>query len=150
MNNHIYNCMMLLCDGGAIYTLGYMPGTVISGNYIHNSAGFQEKGFDKVHVCGYDCEEVNDPAVEPFTMLHGVPGGIYLDEGSSGIDICNNVLHDVAIPLNYHNQIDLGYTRVRWQDNILNKKPGEEGFPIEAVACAGLEPLYRFLVAYSI
>ena len=38
-NNHIYNVMMELNDGGAIYTLGEMPGTVIQGNHIHDSHG---------------------------------------------------------------------------------------------------------------
>lgn len=60
-----------------------------------------------------------------------------------GIDVCGNVLHDVAVPLFYHNQIDLGYTRVWYRDNILNKKPGDEGFPVELVECAGCEPAYR-------
>lgn len=143
MNNHIHHCMMLLCDGGAIYTLGRMPGTVISGNYIHESSGFHGEGFHKVNINGYNVADVFDPAVEAFWNLHGVPGGIYLDEGSSGIEVRENVLHDVAIPLNYHNQIDLGYTMVSWIDNVLNKRPGDEGFPTEVVACAGREPMFK-------
>ena len=139
INNHIHHCMMLLCDGGAIYTLGCMTGTVISGNYIHESSGYQGEGFDGVFINGYNVEEVYDPAGEPFWDRHGVPGGIYLDEGSSGIEVCDNVLHDVAVPLFYHNQIDLGYTMVSWKDNVLNKKPGEEGFPEQIVACAGIK-----------
>jgi len=139
MNNHIHHCMMLLCDGGAIYTLGCMTGTVISGNYIHESSGYQGDGYDGVLINGYGVEEVHDPAGDAFLALHGVPGGIYLDEGSSGIEVCDNVLHDVAVPLFYHNQIDLGYTMVSWKDNVLNKKPGEAGFPESIVACAGIK-----------
>ena len=146
--NHIHNCMMLLCDGGAIYTLGRMPGTVISGNYIHESSGFRGEGFDKPFIGGYQVGF--DSAIEPFWNLHGVPGGIYLDEGSSGIDVCNNVLHDVAIPLFYHNQIDFGYTTVKWLDNVLNKKPGQKEFPVDIVECAGLEPSYRMLLEKGI
>ena len=145
-NNYIHHCMMELCDGGAIYTLGCMTGTVISGNYIHESAGYQGDGFGKLSIRGYHTEEVFDPAVEPYWALHGVPGGIYLDEGSRGIEVSGNVLHDVTIPLFYHNQIDLGYTRVCFKDNILNKRPGEEGFPEELAACAGLQPEYRVLI----
>ena len=145
MYNHIHHCMMQLFDGGAIYTLGCMTGTAIIGNYIHESSGFQGEGYEGVHIRGYNTEKVRDPKGDTFWNYHGVPGGIYLDQGSSGIDICNNVLHDVAVPLFYHNQIDLGYTRVRWQDNVLNKKPGDEGFPMEIAECAGLEPLYRSL-----
>ena len=33
--NHIHDSMMLLADGGAIYTLGFMPG-MSSGNHIHD------------------------------------------------------------------------------------------------------------------
>ena len=143
MYNHIHHCMMLLCDGGAIYTLGCMTGTAIIGNYIHESSGFQGEGYDGVLINGYETEEVHDPAGDAFFALHGVPGGIYLDEGSAGIDVCNNVLHDVAVPLFYHNQIDLGYTRVWYSDNIINKKPGDTDFPVEIVEGAGLEPAYR-------
>ena len=91
-------------------------------------------------IGGYNCEEVSDPEAERFWDRHGVPGGIYLDEGSSGIEIRENILHDVAVPLNYHNQIDLGYTMVKWEENVLNKRPGDEGFPAEIAACAGREP----------
>jgi len=140
MNNHIHHCMMMLCDGGAIYTLGRMEGTVISGNYIHESSGYQGEGYWGVKIGGYNCEEVSDPEAERFWDRHGVPGGIYLDEGSSGIEIRENILHDVAVPLNYHNQIDLGYTMVKWEENVLNKRPGDEGFPAEIAACAGREP----------
>ena len=138
MNNHIHHCMMLLCDGGAIYTLGCMTGTVISGNHIHESSGYQGEGFDRLYILGYKTEEVHDPAGDPFFECHGVPGGIYLDEGSAGIEVCDNVLHDVALPLFYHNQIDEGYTRVWFRDNVLNKKPGEEGYPVEIAESAGL------------
>lgn len=61
--------------------------------------------------------------------LHGVPGGICLDEGSSGIEVRENVLQYVTVPLSYHNEIDLGYTIVQWIDNVLNKRPGDEGIP---------------------
>lgn len=35
-NNNISSCMQRLNDGGAIYTLSYMPGSIIRGNYIHD------------------------------------------------------------------------------------------------------------------
>ena len=38
-HNHIYSVMSSGDDGGGIYTLGNMPGTVIRGNHIHDSAG---------------------------------------------------------------------------------------------------------------
>ncbi len=143
MYNHIHHCMQVLCDGGAIYTLGCMTGTVIAGNYIHESAGYAGEGYGGVNIMGWNVEKVHDPAADPYFALHGVPGGIYLDEGSAGIEVCGNVLHDVAVPLHYHNQIDEGYKRVIFRENTVNKRPGQEGFPHTAAACAGLEPDYR-------
>lgn len=39
-HNHIHHVMLELCDGGGIYTLGNMPGTIIRENYIHDNRGF--------------------------------------------------------------------------------------------------------------
>lgn len=69
--NHIHHAMLERTDGGAIYTLGNQPGTVLRGNYIHD----------------------NGP---------GVPGGVYLDEGSGFIEVTGNVICDVARAVNYN------------------------------------------------
>ncbi|MDW8078875.1 MAG: right-handed parallel beta-helix repeat-containing protein [Thermoguttaceae bacterium] len=37
--NHIHHVMCPMQDGGGIYTLGNQPGTVITGNYIHDNVG---------------------------------------------------------------------------------------------------------------
>jgi hypothetical protein len=37
--NHIHHVMQRLHDGGAIYTLGNQPGTVIGANHLHDSRG---------------------------------------------------------------------------------------------------------------
>lgn len=39
-NNHIHHVMQKRLDGGGIYTLGNMPGTVIEGNHIHDNPGW--------------------------------------------------------------------------------------------------------------
>jgi len=39
-NNHIYRVMQRRNDGGGVYMLGNQPGTVIGGNYIHDSVGW--------------------------------------------------------------------------------------------------------------
>ena len=38
--NHIHDVMKPLDDGGGIYTLGNMPGTVIRGNHVHDNFGY--------------------------------------------------------------------------------------------------------------
>ena len=66
--NYIYNVgQHLLNDQGGIYTLGLQPGTVISGNVIKN--------------------------VYSFAMYMW---GIYLDEGTSGIVVSNNVVYNTG------------------------------------------------------
>lgn len=145
MYNHICRCMMSLSDGGAIYALGCMNGTAIVGNYILESSGYLGEGYSNVSIAGYECEHLQDPAVKEYSKRHGTPGGIYLDEGCRGIDVCGNLLHDVAIPLHYHNQINNGYKEVTFKDNVLNKKPGHPDFPAPLAAMAGLEPSYAHL-----
>lgn len=71
-NNLIYNIGNgWLSDMGGIYTLGIQPDTVISGNVVHNVG----------------CDE----------GAYGYGGwGIYLDEGSSGMLVENNLVYDCS------------------------------------------------------
>ena len=71
-NNLIYNIGNgWLSDMGGIYTLGIQPDTVLSGNEIYNVG----------------CDE----------GAYGYGGwGIYLDEGSSGITVENNLVYDCS------------------------------------------------------
>lgn len=63
--NHLYNiCRGMLDDVGGIYTLGISPGTVIRNNLIHDLQASLERG-----------------------------RGIYLDEGTSGVVVENNVVY---------------------------------------------------------
>ncbi|NOU36822.1 MAG: hypothetical protein HOO88_08635 [Kiritimatiellaceae bacterium] len=67
--NHIHHVMNLLHDGGGIYTLSKQPGTLIMNNYIHDirrSRWTEDTG--------------------------GALAAIYLDNGSSGITVSNNVI----------------------------------------------------------
>lgn len=71
-NNLIYNIGNgWLSDMGGIYTLGVQPDTVISGNIIYNVGCYSGNG-------GYG------------------GWGIYLDEGSSGITVENNLAYDCS------------------------------------------------------
>lgn len=63
-NNYIHDTGKVNRDGGSIYNLGSSTGTVISGNYLHNS---------------WDGKSTREQ-------------GIYLDEGSSNIEVHSNVV----------------------------------------------------------
>jgi hypothetical protein len=65
--NRIRRVMTTLLDGGAIYTLGWQPGAVITGNLIE------------------DCGAAG--------LTEGAPaGGLFFDEGSKGIAVSGNVI----------------------------------------------------------
>ena len=66
--NYIYNTgEHILCDQGGIYTLGLQPGTVIHGNVIKNVFSYAAYMW-----------------------------GVYLDEGSTGIVVSNNIVYNIG------------------------------------------------------
>jgi hypothetical protein len=74
--NHIHDVMQTLSDGGAVYTLGAQPGTVIAGNLIHGVPAHQGKAESD---------------------------GMFLDEGTAGVLIEGNVLYNIEGPaLRFH------------------------------------------------
>ena len=113
-DNLIYNIGQgWLSDMGGIYTLGNQPGTVLSGNVIHNVAADPEEG-------GYG------------------GWGIYLDEGSSYITVEKNLVYSCgsdAYHLHYgsyntvrNNIFALsGESLVRVVSNILRVTPEDGG-----------------------
>jgi hypothetical protein len=55
--NHVHHVQQKLSDGGGIYTLGNMPGTIIRGNHIHNNGGhpgaiYLDEGSGLIEVTG--------------------------------------------------------------------------------------------------
>ncbi len=71
-NNYIYDVVRELDDGGGIYTLGYHKGGNIHNNLIHDV------------VAGWR-------AHHEYQNI-----GIYMDQGSSALDLRNNITYDVV------------------------------------------------------
>lgn len=105
-NNHIHHVMQKRNDGGAVYTLGNQPGSIIRDNYIHDTGP-------------------------------GVPGGIYLDEGSGFIEITGNCIHNVPTAMNYNNRAQDRINTCFEHDNFFDVNPNETNFPEEVMMQSG-------------
>jgi len=111
--NHIHQVMQQRCDGGGIYTLGSMPGTLLDSNLIDNNPG--------------------------------APGGVYLDEGSDGITVSNNVVFEEGICAQYTAPLAIFLNDsckslgCAIRDNILDDSSA-------TLPQAGLEPAYLDLL----
>lgn len=114
--NHIHRTMGKTDDGAAIYTLGIQPGSIIRGNYIH------------------DCKNP--------TSKRGWSQGIYLDEGSGGIEVTGNVVYRMR-PTHYNNLVQDRKATCSEHDNFFDIKDGEAE---SLVPEAGLEAKYRDLL----
>jgi len=109
--NHVHHVMAVLADGGGIYTLGAQPGTVLRGNYIH------------------------DVARSKFAAGGAPNNGIFFDEGSKGLLVEKNVIHDTSgEPIRFNQTSKDAHT---FRDNSFGPKPGEPEFPKEIVSEAG-------------
>jgi hypothetical protein len=65
-HNHIHDVMRELHDGGAIYTLGNQPGTLIANNYIHDNRGtpggiYLDEGSGFIEITGNLVHGVGTP-----------------------------------------------------------------------------------------
>ncbi len=117
-HNHVHDVMKLVCDGGAIYSLGYHPGTVLQANHLHD-----------VHRCGYAIAAPNN--------------GIFFDEGSKGYLVEDNVIYRTAgRPVRHNRNQPEWHT---WKNNILigGELPTEPGEQLKRVENAGLEPKWQ-------
>jgi Right handed beta helix region/GH141 insertion domain len=75
-HNDIHHAMLVLSDGGCIYTLGRQPGTVLAHNLIHDV---------------------------PPNAGRAESNGMFLDEGTTEIVIEGNVIYGIArSPLRFH------------------------------------------------
>ncbi len=75
-HNHIHGVMRVLSDGGAIYTLGRQPGSVILGNLIHDV---------------------------PENSGRADSNGMFFDEGTMHVRVEGNTIYDIGrSPLRWH------------------------------------------------
>jgi len=115
-DNHVYDVMNRLCDGGCIYTLGFQPGTVIRGNHLHD-----------VHRSRY---------------AQGAPNnGMFIDQGSKGYLFERNVIYNTAAELVRFNQCQRDWHT--WRDNHFGEEAEVKESGREIIANAGLQPPYR-------
>ncbi len=115
-NNHVYDVMNRLCDGGCIYTLGFQPGTVIRGNHLHD--------------------------VHRSPLAQGAPNnGMFIDQGSKGYLFERNVIYNTSAELVRFNQCAREWHT--WRDNHFGEPADVKDSGKEIIAKAGLEPPYR-------
>jgi hypothetical protein len=80
----------------------------------------------------------------------GVPGGIYLDEGSGFIEVTENLIHDVATPLNFNNRAQDRISTCKVHKNFTYRSRPKK-LPPDAeriMSLAGLEGPYENLLIH--
>lgn len=85
--NHVHHVMMgTLNDGGAIYTLGTSPGSIIRGNLFHDVWPYSAIGWGI-----YLDATTNGYLVENNVVYHTLSGGLMYNNGGHGNVIRNNI-----------------------------------------------------------
>src|SRR5205085_1407635 len=89
-------------------------------------------------------------STQPGTIVYGnrvhddgnFPGGIYLDEGTAGVEVSNNLIVNVPYPLLLNNLFQNRDQTCNLHDNAL----ADNGSTTAPWASAGLEAAYRDLL----
>lgn len=118
--NRIYNVVNLLCDGAGIYTLGFSPNSVMKGNFINEIVK-------------------SSWATTSYTTTYPL-ACIYLDQGSKGYTIEENVLREA------HNNDYVHEGMNTHGDNTIRSNYRTQG-SIEAFA--GIQPKFRDIKQYD-
>ena len=114
IGNEVFDVMKMLADGGAIYTLGYQPGTILRGNLLHD--------------------------VHRSAFAHGgAPNnGIFFDQGSKGYLVEGNIIYNTSgDPIRFN---QTGPESLTFKDNHFGVAPGDAAFPEAAARDAGPAP----------
>ncbi|HNT87513.1 MAG TPA: right-handed parallel beta-helix repeat-containing protein, partial [Candidatus Hydrogenedentes bacterium] len=109
--NKVHDVMKMLADGGAIYTLGFQPGTVLRGNLLYD--------------------------VHRSAFAHGgAPNnGIFFDQGSKGYLVEQNIIYGTSGESVRYNQT--GPDNLNLRENVFGVTPENRAFPHEAARKAG-------------
>lgn len=99
--NEIHHIMTQMHDGAGIYTLSNQDGSVIENNYIHDNGDNQGEPIEGIYVKKSYLLGVTTKWGK-LSKRKGFPGGIYLDECSSGFTVKNNRIENVACNYYYH------------------------------------------------
>ncbi|MBN2852864.1 MAG: right-handed parallel beta-helix repeat-containing protein [Clostridia bacterium] len=99
--NHIYHTMTKMHDGAAIYTLSMNQESSVKGNYVHDNGNFTGVPYPELFFFRR-IPDLDNPVKTAIIERNSFPGGIYLDEGSGGFTVEDNVIARVACPLYYH------------------------------------------------
>jgi hypothetical protein len=111
--NHVHHVGQIICDCAAIYTLSRQSGTIIAQNHLHS-----------LHV---------SPWAHDWPLV-----GIYLDGGTSGVTVEDNVLWDMETPF-YAQRFDPVA-----RDNVVRRN---ETIRADIIRQAGLEPAFVDVVS---
>jgi hypothetical protein len=115
-NNHVFDVLNRLCDGGCLYTLGFQPGTIIRGNHFHDAQRSQ--------------------------FAQGAPNnGMFIDEGSKGFLFERNVIYDTAAEPVRFNQCSKDWHT--WRENYFGEADQVKQSGQDIIAAAGPEPEFR-------
>lgn len=109
--NRIHDVMKMLADGGAIYTLGLQPGTVLQNNLLYD--------------------------VHRSAFAHGgAPNnGIFFDQGSMGYLVEDNIIYNTSgEPIRFN---QTGPENLTFTNNAFGVSPDDPAFPKTKAAEAG-------------
>lgn len=76
----------------------------------------------------------------------GMPGGIYLDEGSGFIEVTSNLVYNVPRPMNYNNHSQNRIATCREHGNYFGVLPNDSDATKAIAARAGLQEAFRDLL----
>ena len=87
-----------------------------------------------------------------YNVIHdnaGWPGGIYLDEGSGGMTVEDNIIYNTQVSINHNiREYTWGYKNdhPKILDNYSNISPDMEDYPSDLAAQAGIEDEYSSII----